>query len=145
MPTNTFFIELPANGFDLLQFSLSAIKSLCRMFPGISQGYSNICLRHNFKQLLAFFLPIYATKSVLSVEDVSDGIPDKRAIVPPAPNLKHRQGLDSAPKMGQPSKSVNCPFQSFDPFLFVSEGQTLLSHTRPTSDLKALSSNPAKS
>ena len=69
---------------------------------------------------------LYETKSVLSVEDVCDCIPDKRAIVL---DLKHHQGLDSAPKMGQPSKSVNCPFQSFD-LIFVSEGQTLLSNIR---------------
>ena len=86
----------------LLQFSLSAVKSLCPMFLRICQGHSNISFRHNFKRLLAFFDLTYETKSVLSVEDVCDGIPDTIVTARSMPY----QGLNSAPKMGQPSKSV---------------------------------------
>ena len=95
--------HLSPSCFDLLQFSLSAVKSLCPMFLRICQGYSNIIsFRHNFKRLLAFFDLTYETKSVLSVEDVCDGIPDTIVTARSMPY----QGLNSAPKMGQPSKSV---------------------------------------
>ena len=109
IPTNTFVIELPGNSFDLFQFGLSAKKPSCRMFLWISQGYSTICLRHIFKRLLAFFhLSMKPNQSYLSRMFVT-------AFQTPLCAPTSWQGLDLAPKMGQPSKqgSLSNLFTSF--------------------------------
>ena len=86
------------------------------MFLRICQGYSNIIsFRHNFKRLLAFFDLTYETKSVLSVEDVCDGIPDTivRADLIARPQLSTKNGA---------TFKTGPPFQSFH-LISVSQGQ----------------------